>query len=239
MPTYNESDNLENVSGHLLETVPGVDILVVDDASPDGTGEIADRLAASESRLHVLHRTSKDGLGRAYLAGFAWADERGYDAVVEMDADGSHPAETLPAMLDALVTHTPKPGLVIGSRWIKGGSVVNWPRRRLLLSRTANLYTRMMLAISVHDVTAGFRVYPTDVVMKIGPTVDSRGYSFQVEMALRVFDEGLPIIEIPIEFRERTAGASKMSRGVVFEAMIGVTRWGIKRAFRRRPRPAR
>jgi dolichol-phosphate mannosyltransferase len=236
MPTYNEAANLRNVAGHLLRTVAGVDVLVVDDSSPDGTGELADDLASAEPRIHVLHRSEKDGLGRAYLAGFAWARAAGYDVVVEMDADGSHPAETLPAMLDALADNTPRPGLVIGSRWIHGGSVQNWPRRRLFLSRSANIYARLALGMPVHDITAGFRAYPIDVVTKLATDVDSRGYSFQIEMALRVHEAGLPIVEVPIVFREREAGSSKMSRGVVVEAMAGVTRWGLQRAFGRRPR---
>jgi dolichol-phosphate mannosyltransferase len=236
MPTYNEAANLENVAGHLLRTVKGVDVLVVDDSSPDGTGELADRLASVDARIHVLHRSEKEGLGRAYLAGFAWARAAGYDVVVEMDADGSHPAETLPAMLDALAGNMPRPGLVIGSRWIRGGSVQNWPRRRLFLSRSANIYARIALGMPVYDITAGFRAYPIDVVTKLATDVDSHGYSFQIEMALRVFEAGLPIVEVPIVFREREAGSSKMSRGVVVEAMAGVTRWGLQRVFGRRPR---
>src|SRR5476651_224747 len=141
MPTFNEIDSLARAAGHLLESVPEVDLLVVDDSSPDGTGDLADSISAASPRAHVLHRTERDGLGTAYLAGFAWARAAGYDVVVEMDADGSHPAETLPAMLDALQV-TPRPGLVIGSRWVRGGSVVNWPWSRLLLSRSANLYAR-------------------------------------------------------------------------------------------------
>jgi dolichol-phosphate mannosyltransferase len=230
MPTYNEIDSLGRVAGHLLDTVPGVDILVVDDRSPDGTGELADRLAAGNPRTHVLHRETREGLGPAYLAGFAWARSAGYDVVVEMDADGSHPAETLPRMLDALSAE-PRPGLVIGSRWMRGGSVVNWPRSRLLLSRTANLYARVALGMPTHDITAGYRVYPIDVVTAISSEVSSHGYSFQIEMALRVFDLGLPVVEVPIVFREREAGSSKMSSAIVREAMVGVTRWGWQRRF--------
>jgi dolichol-phosphate mannosyltransferase len=253
MPTYNEAENLEQVAGHLLSTVAHVDVLIVDDASPDGTGALADRLAATDPRIHVLHRPAKDGLGRAYLAGFALAREEGYAIVVEMDADGSHPAETLPALLDALVAdggeggsegggagaRGGRPGLVIGSRWVPGGSVLNWPRRRLWLSRSANVYARIALGIPVHDVTAGYRAYPIEVVTELASDVDSRGYSFQIEMALRVFEAGYPIVEVPIVFREREAGASKMSRGVVVEAMAGVTRWGIQRRFGGRGRAVR
>jgi dolichol-phosphate mannosyltransferase len=233
-PTYNEADSIERVVRHLVETVHGVDVLIVDDASPDGTGAIADRLATSDPRIRVLHRAGKEGLGRAYLAGFAWANEHDYEIVVEMDADGSHPAEALPAMLDLLVSASPKPGLVIGSRYITGGTVSDWPRRRMWLSRSANAYARVALRIPVRDVTAGYRAYPVDVVTELAPGVDSRGYSFQIEMAVRVFDAGYPILEVPIMFHDREAGISKMSRSVVIEAMMGVTRWGLRRRFGRR-----
>jgi dolichol-phosphate mannosyltransferase len=233
MPTYNEIDSLARVVGHVLETVAKIDLLIVDDTSPDGTGALADSLAAADPRVFVLHRAEREGLGRAYLAGFEWARSAGYDVVVEMDADGSHPVETLPAILDAL-GQTPRPGLVIGSRWIPGGAVVNWPRSRLLLSRAANAYARLALRIPTHDITAGYRAYPIDVVTAITTNIDSHGYSFQIEMALRVFDAGYPIVEVPIVFREREAGRSKMSSSIVFEAMLGVTRWGLRRRFRRR-----
>lgn len=227
-PTYNEIESLERVIRHLIETVAGVDVLIVDDDSPDGTGALADSLAA-DPRIHVLHRGEREGLGRAYVAGFGWALEHDYDVVVEMDADGSHPAEALPAMLDALVTGTPRPGLVIGSRWMRGGSVVNWPKYREALSRTANRYARFMLRVPAFDITAGFRAYPRDVLEQVSHDVDSRGYSFQIEMTLRVFDLGRTIVEVPIEFRERESGRSKMSSGIVVEAMSRVTRWGLSR----------
>lgn len=230
-PTYNEFESLERVLGQLLETVPGVDILVVDDSSPDSTGALADRIAAAEPRVHVLHRSTKDGLGRAYLAGFAWAEERGYDIVVEMDADGSHPAAALPEILGVLVTALPRPGLVIGSRYVRGGAVSDWPRRRIWLSRSANAYARTALRIPVMDVTAGYRAYPIDVVSALAGGVGSHGYSFQIEMTVRVFDAGYPILEVPIVFHDRTAGTSKMSRGIVLEAMAGVTKWGLRRRF--------
>jgi dolichol-phosphate mannosyltransferase len=236
MPTYNEIDSLERVLRHLLDGVAGVDVLIVDDASPDGTGAAADALAAADARIHVLHRPAKSGLGTAYLDGFAWAAEHAYDVVVEMDADGSHPSETLPTMLDALVDGDPRPGLVIGSRWVPGGSVVNWPRHRLLLSRAANVYARAALRLPVADATGGFRAYPLAVATQIGRHVDSRGYSFQIEMALRVHEAGLPIVEMPIVFSEREAGRSKMSRTIVIEAMARVTGWGLRRVFGRRPR---
>jgi dolichol-phosphate mannosyltransferase len=230
MPTFNEIDSLTPVSRHLLATVPGVDLLIVDDSSPDGTGTLADTIAAGDPRVHVLHRADREGLGRAYLAGFTWARAGGYGIVVEMDADGSHPAETLPSMLDALVT-TAGAGLVIGSRWVPGGAVVNWPRSRLLLSRAANTYARLALRVPAYDITAGYRAYPIEVVSAISADIDSRGYSFQIEMALRVYEAGYDILEVPIVFREREAGRSKMSLGVVVEAMAGVTRWGVRRRF--------
>ena len=234
MPTFNEIDSIDRVADHLLETVSDVDILIVDDASPDGTGAAADALAAAHPRVHALHRAGKTGLGTAYVDGFEWARTHGYDVVVEMDADGSHPAETLPAMLDALVTGNPRPGLVIGSRWIPGGSVVNWPRHRLWLSRIANRYAKSALRLPVADATGGFRAYPIGIATDIASTVDSRGYSFQIEMALRVHQAGYPIVEVPIRFLEREAGRSKMSRGIVVEAMARVTGWGIQSLFRRR-----
>jgi dolichol-phosphate mannosyltransferase len=238
MPTFNELDSLPGVVRHLLGAVPDVDVLVVDDSSPDGTGALADSIASEDPRVHVLHREHRDGLGRAYLAGFAWARDHGYDVVVEMDADGSHPAETLPAMLDAL-SGTPRPGLVIGSRWVSGGAVVNWPRRRLLLSRAANSYARVALRLPIHDITAGYRAYPIEVATAVSSDISSRGYSFQIEMALRVFDAGYAIVEVPIVFREREAGRSKMSSRIVLEAMTGVTRWGFRRRFSTRRGRAR
>ena len=229
-PTFNEIESLASVASHLLETVPGINLLIVDDDSPDGTGALADQLATNP-RIQVLHRTAREGLGRAYLAGFAWALDRDYDIIVEMDADGSHPAESLPAMLDALTGGTPHPGLVLGSRWIRGGSVVNWPKSREALSRAANTYARLALRVPARDITAGFRAYPSEVLRRISHDIHSRGYSFQIEMTLRVFDAGYPIVEVPIVFREREAGRSKMSSGIVFEAMSRVTRWGLARLF--------
>lgn len=230
MPTFNERESLGRVAGHLLDTVAGVDLLVVDDNSPDGTGEIADGMAADDSRVQVMHREGHGGLGRAYVAGFDWAIGHGYDYVVQMDADGSHPASRIPAMLDA-VTSDDQPGLVLGSRWMPGGSVVNWPKRREFFSRSANFYARLALGVPARDITAGFRAYPIEVLRQMTARVDSRGYSFQIEMTLRVFDAGFPVVEIPIEFREREAGASKMTSSIVFEAMSRVTRWGLERRF--------
>ncbi|PZQ89672.1 MAG: dolichol-phosphate mannosyltransferase [Leifsonia xyli] len=235
-PTYDEAENLEATIAALRASGAACDILVVDDASPDGTGELAERIAAEDPGVHVLHRTSKDGLGRAYLAGFAWALERGYDIVVEFDADGSHPADALPAMLEELAAD-PATGLVIGSRWVPGGELVDWPTSRRLLSKAANSYARIMLRLPVRDVTAGYRAYRAAVLEEVAhQLVDSRGYCFQIDLTIRTHDAGWRIREVPITFRERRAGVSKMNGDVVAEAMWKVTVWGLARLFRR-PRP--
>lgn len=224
VPTYNEADNLAWIVGRLRRAQPGVDVLVVDDGSPDGTGAIADRLAAADPQVHVLHRTEKAGLGAAYLAGFGWALERGYDAIGEMDADGSHQPEELGRLLEAL--H--EADLVIGSRWVPGGSVVNWPVGRLALSRGGNLYVRLLLGIPVHDATAGYRVFRRQTLEKIDlGGVESTGYVFQTDLATRTLHAGLTVREVPIEFVERVRGASKMSGAVAVESMRRVTRWGL------------
>jgi len=236
-PTYDEVDNLEHTVSALRAAVPHADILVVDDASPDGTGELADRLAASDPGLHVLHRTGKDGLGRAYLAGFAWALTRGYAVIVEFDADGSHPADALPTMLATLDADADT-GLVIGSRWVPGGRLVDWPAARRRLSKAANAYARIMLRLPVRDVTAGYRAYRAEVLAQIAhEVVDSRGYCFQIDLTIRTHDAGWRIREVPITFTERRAGSSKMSRAVVVEAMWRVTVWGLARMLH--PRPTR
>lgn len=233
-PTYNEIESLQATVLKLFAAASDVDLLVVDDASPDGTGDLADLLAASDPRISVLHREAKDGLGQAYLAGFDLAISRGYRIVVEMDADGSHPAVALPAMLAALQAD-PEVGLAIGSRWIPGGKVVNWPIGRWILSRGANVYARLALRVPVHDVTAGYRAYRSEVLAAIDRRrIDSRGYCFQIDMTLRTFDAGWKIVEVPIEFREREAGVSKMSRSIVLEAMRRVTVWGVRRRIPRR-----
>jgi glycosyltransferase involved in cell wall biosynthesis len=235
-PTYDEVDNLASTVAELRSSAPDAHILVVDDASPDGTGELADRIAASDPAVHVLHRTAKDGLGRAYLAGFDWALDHGYQVVVEFDADGSHPAATLPAMLDAL--GEPGVGLVIGSRWVPGGRLVDWPAYRRRLSKAANAYARRMLRLPVRDVTAGYRAYRAEVLEEIAHRVTrSRGYCFQIDLTIRTADAGWGIREVPITFTERRAGASKMTGAVVAEAMWRVTVWGIARRLGgRRPR---
>jgi dolichol-phosphate mannosyltransferase len=233
IPTYNEIENIEQAVGSVLTHLPDAHVLVVDDASPDGTGRLADTLAAADDRVHTLHRTKKDGLGGAYLNGFDWAIERGYELVGEFDADGSHPASALPAMREALLASDAN-GLAIGSRWIRGGSVVDWPKSREILSRGGNAYARFMLRLGVHDATAGFRLYRTALLQRIElATVASKGYCFQVDLTVRTVAAGTRIVEVPIEFRERVHGASKMSRSIVLEAMGLVTVWGIARMFGR------
>ncbi|WP_423918402.1 polyprenol monophosphomannose synthase [Frigoribacterium sp. 2-23] len=244
LPTYNEAENLPLILGRLFEAAPAIDVLVVDDGSPDGTGDLAESMAATDPRIHVQHRTGKLGLGSAYVLGFGWGLERGYDFVVEMDADGSHPPERLPAMIDAVTSTEPgAPSLAIGSRWVPGGSVVNWPLSRQILSRGGNLYARLALGLQLKDVTAGFRVYTREALAGMDlSTIDSKGYCFQVDMTLRVLDAGRGVVEVPIEFREREFGESKMSQAIVVEAMLRVTRWGIGRRVAtlrgRRPGPA-
>ena len=225
VPTYNEAENLEWILGRLRAAEPDVDILVVDDGSPDGTGDIADELAAVDSQVSVVHRSAKEGLGAAYLHGFAEALERGYDVVGEMDADGSHQPEQLHRLLEALSTAD----LVIGSRWVPGGSVVNWPRSRELLSRGGNLYVRLLLGISVRDATAGFRVFRSSALNAIDlGEVRSAGYVFQTDLAYRVLTAGLRVREVPIEFVERERGDSKMSRAVAAESLRRITAWGLR-----------
>ncbi len=224
IPTYNEAENLEAIVARVRTSVPGADILVVDDKSPDGTGEIADKLSARDEHVHVLHREAKSGLGAAYIAGFSWALERGYEVLVEMDADGSHDPAQLPSLLTALRDAD----LVIGSRWVPGGTVSNWPRSREALSRSANMYTRLMLGIGVRDATAGYRAYRAQTLRKIGlDQVQSQGYCFQVDLTLRTARARLVIVEVPIRFTERARGASKMSRAVFAEALLRVTQWGM------------
>jgi len=233
IPTYNERDNLEPIVGRIRAAVPDADILIVDDNSPDGTGEIADKLATSDPRVHVLHRPGKSGLGTAYIAGFSWGLEHGYGVLVEHDADGSHDPADLPRMLTALE----RADLVIGSRYVPGGTVVNWPKSREILSRGANVYVRLMLGIGIHDATAGFRAYRAATLRAIGlDQVESQGYCFQIDLTLRTARHGLVIREVPITFTERARGASKMSRAVVAEALWRVAQWGVAGRLGRPPR---
>jgi dolichol-phosphate mannosyltransferase len=235
VPTYNERENLEQIATRLRRAVPDADLLVVDDNSPDGTGELADKLATEEPRIHVLHRPGKAGLGSAYVAGFGWALEHGYGAMVEMDADGSHDPADLPRLLGALADAD----LVIGSRWVVGGKVSNWPRSREILSRGANTYARLMLRIPVRDATGGYRAYRAETLRGVAlDEVQSQGYCFQVDLALRVISAGMTVREVPITFVDRTRGESKMSRSIVIEAFLRVTQWGIDARLRRHRRTA-
>ncbi len=236
IPTYNELANLEDIVTRVRAAVPAADILVVDDNSPDGTGELADKLAADDDHIRVLHRAGKGGLGAAYVAGFGWALERGYGTLVEMDADGSHDPADLPRLLAALADAD----LVVGSRWVPGGVVVNWPKSREILSRGGNTYTRLMLGIRVHDATGGYRAYRAGTLRVIDlPQVQSQGYCFQIDLTLRTARAGLEIREVPITFTERTRGASKMSRAIVAEALWRVTQWGLRQRLSGRPRSSR
>jgi len=224
VPTYNEADNIRVIVDRILHAVPEVEILVVDDASPDGTGVLADRMAEADGRIHVLHREGKQGLGAAYVAGFGWAAERGYAAVVEMDADGSHAPEELPRLLDA----ARDADVVIGSRWMAGGRVVNWPLRRQLLSRGGNLYARLALGMPLSDATGGFRVYRVPALRRLDlDSVASQGYAFQVELSWRAHRAGLRTVEVPITFVERERGTSKMSPVIIGEALWRVTLWSV------------
>jgi dolichol-phosphate mannosyltransferase len=238
IPTYDEALNIESILSRLLSAVPETDVLVVDDNSPDGTGELADKIAVAEQRVHVLHRTAKTGLGTAYLAGFAWGLERGYDVLVEMDADGSHQPEQLPALLAEIGSAD----LVIGARWVTGGSVVNWPKYRELLSRGANTYARFALGIPVHDSTAGFRAFRHEVLEAVDlDSVTSQGYCFQIDLTRRAVAAGFRVVEVPITFVERELGQSKMTGNIIGEAFVNVARWGaahradqVKAAWQRR-----
>lgn len=227
IPTYNERENLPLILGRVQTARPDVHVLVVDDGSPDGTGELADELAlADPDRVHVMHRTSKAGLGAAYLAGFAWGLGRGYTVLVEMDADGSHAPEELYRLLDAIDAGA---DLSIGSRYIEGGTVRNWPQRRKLLSKTANGYARVMLGVGIDDITAGYRAYRREVLEKIElSTVDSKGYCFQIEMSWRTVKAGFTVVEVPITFTERELGKSKMSGSNIREAIVNVAVWGFR-----------
>jgi dolichol-phosphate mannosyltransferase len=235
IPTYNEADNIESVSGRVRKAVPDAHILIADDNSPDGTGKIADELAAQDGHIHVLHRPGKQGLGAAYLAGFRWGIDNGYGVLVEMDADGSHQPEELPRLLTALKGAD----LVLGSRWVPGGRVVNWPQSRRLLSRGGSMYSRVMLGLPLRDITGGFRAFRSETLKGLGmDAVASQGYCFQVDLANRAVRAGYHVVEVPITFVERVRGNSKMSRDIMVEALWRVTAWGIegrvKRALDRR-----
>jgi len=225
VPTYDEAPNLERVLGRLRSAVPEAHVLVADDNSPDGTGAIADRLAATDDHVHVLHRPGKQGLGTAYIAGFGWGLERGYDVLVEMDADGSHRPEDLPRLLTALR----QADLVLGSRWVPGGEVVNWPASRKLISRGGTTYARLALGLPLRDATGGYRAFRRATLEGLDlQTVSSQGYCFQIDLASRAVRRGWRVVEVPITFVEREHGASKMSRAIVTEALWRVTAWGLR-----------
>ena len=225
IPTYNEVENLSWVVGRLRTAAPDFDVLIVDDNSPDGTGRVAQALATADAAVSVLQRAEKAGLGAAYVAGFRLALDRGYDVIGEMDADGSHQ----PEQLARLVTALGDADLVIGSRWVPGGAVVNWPFARRLLSRGGNLYVRVLLGLHVRDATAGFRLYRRETLEKIDlDTVDCTGYVFQVDLALRATHAGLRVVEVPIDFVERELGESKMSPAIAVESLQRITRWGAR-----------
>jgi dolichol-phosphate mannosyltransferase len=233
IPTYNEIDSIERVVAEVLAADQRVEVLVVDDSSPDGTGDLVAGLAQAQPRLHLLRRDAKQGLGVAYRAGFAWGIERGYDALVEMDADMSHPPGRLPALLDGL----DRADLVIGSRYVPGGATVNWSPLRKLISRGGNAYVRLALGLPVHDATAGYRAYRREVLEALPVSaVASNGYCFQVELAHRTWQEGFRVLEVPITFTERASGVSKMSQRIVVEALLRVAAWAVT-GGRHRARP--
>lgn len=224
IPTYNEREALPAILTRVRAAVPEAHVLVADDNSPDGTGAIADEWVAKDSHVHVMHRLGKEGLGAAYLAGFAWGLQQGYNVLVEMDADGSHQPEQLPRLLDELR----RADLVLGSRWIPGGATQNWSRGRQILSQGGNYYTRAMLGMPVHDATGGYRAFKASTLRALDlHEVASQGYCFQVDLAWRAFQRGLNVREVPITFVEREAGTSKMSKKIVAEALWRVTIWGV------------
>ena len=227
MPTFNEVSGLRGSVARLLELNPEVDVLIIDDNSPDGTGKLAEDLAL-DKRVHVLHRSEKQGLGKAYLAGYSWGLERGYDRLVQMDADGSHRPEDLGLLLMA------DADLVIGSRWIDGGAVENWPKYRQLISRSGNHYASFTTGIRLGDMTAGYRAYKSSALRSLDLNrLEAQGYGFQIEMTRRAQAQGLSVVEVPIRFIERENGRSKMTYAIVFEAFWLCTKWGIQRLVRR------
>ncbi len=224
IPTYNEAENIKPIVSRVRAAVPEADILVADDDSPDGTGKLADELAATDGQVHVLHRKGKEGLGAAYLAGFRWGMDHDYGVLVEMDADGSHQPEELPRLLTALKGAD----LVLGSRWVPGGRVVNWPKSREMISRGGSTYSRLLLGLQTRDVTGGYRAFRTETLQGIGlDEVASQGYCFQVDLARRAIDAGFHVVEVPITFVDREVGDSKMSRDILVEALWRVTAWGV------------
>ncbi len=230
VPTFNELESAPQLISRVCELIPDVHILVVDDGSPDGTADVVESMAQGQlvGRIHVMRRKEKSGLGAAYLAGFSWGIEHGYETLIEMDADGSHRPEDLVNLIK-ISRANPSLDLIIGSRWVKGGAVRNWAKSRELLSRAANKYAKLMLHVGVNDVTAGFRVYKTSIIERIDfSTVLSQGYCFQIEMTRKVLSLNGKIKEVPITFIEREFGVSKMNMKIVIEAMVRVTLWGLR-----------
>jgi len=233
VPTYNERENLPRMLAKLLSLPVSVDVLVVDDNSPDGTGQIADELAAQHPQVHVLHRAGKEGLGRAYLAGFAWALARTYEFIFEMDCDFSHNPDEIPAFLQAAQTAD----LVIGSRYSGGIRVINWPLRRLMLSRCAGIYVKVVTGMPISDPTGGYKCFRRHALQSINlEDIHSNGYSFQIEMTHRLWRQGYAVAEVPIIFSDRTAGQSKMAGGIINEAFWLVWRMWWQNGLRRKPR---
>ena len=233
IPTYNERENLPKIVGRLHAALPATHVLVVDDGSPDGTGAIADEMAGADpqSRIDVMHRTEKNGLGAAYIAGFRWGLQREFGVFVEMDADGSHAPEQLDRLLAAVASGA---DLAIGSRYVPGGKVVNWPKRREWLSKGGNVYSRLALGVKVHDITGGYRAYRRSALESLDlATNESHGYCFQVDLAWRLIQSGATVTEVPITFTEREIGESKMSGNIVREALVKVTAWGIRDRYQR------
>ena len=229
IPTYNELEALPKILERVLISVPTAEILIVDDNSPDGTGQIADQWVEAHTGIHVLHRVGKAGLGAAYLAGFSWGLQQGFDVLVEMDADGSHQPEQLPDLLAALQYSD----LVLGSRWVQGGGTKNWSKNREILSKGGNYYTKIMLGIDVNDATGGYRAFKASTLRALDlHEVASAGYCFQVDLAWRAKQRGFIVTEVPITFVEREVGTSKMSRKIVTEALWKVTVWGIDRRIK-------
>ena len=226
IPTYNERENLGRIITRLHAALPHTHVLVVDDGSPYGTGDLADELAAADERIAVLHRTEKNGLGAAYIAGFRWGLEHGYTVLVEMDADGSHAPEQLHLLLEKVDAGA---DLVLGSRYVPGGTVVNWPWHREVLSRGGNIYSRLALGVSIQDITGGYRAYRREVLEKLDlDAIASHGYCFQVDLAWRTLQAGFTVAEVPITFTEREIGESKMNGNIVQEALVRVTVWGLR-----------
>ncbi|MCW2800182.1 MAG: dolichyl-phosphate beta-D-mannosyltransferase [Aeromicrobium sp.] len=222
IPTYNEADNVETVIDAVLREAPDVDVLIVDDNSPDGTGMLVTAHPEHQRRLFLLNRPDKDGLGAAYRAGFAWALKREYDVIVQMDADLSHPPAKVPELIDALSTAD----VAIGSRYVEGGGVANWSARRRFISAAGNAYVRLVLGLTVHDATAGFRAFRSAALRNLGALdSESNGYCFQIENTWRADRIGLRTTEVPITFTDRTSGQSKMSAAIVREALLRVLVW--------------